>query len=82
MAAKHLSRLAVTLNPQQPSGFVIIVPMRIKIVTVSSKGQITIPKALRTRLGMQPGHKVELWVEKGSMRAKALKAAPKYPRRS
>jgi AbrB family looped-hinge helix DNA binding protein len=82
MADKHLSRLAVKLNPQQPSGFVIIVLMRIKIVTVSSKGQITIPKDLRTQLGMQPGHKVELWVEKGSLRARPMKPSPKYPRRS
>jgi AbrB family looped-hinge helix DNA binding protein len=82
MAAQHLSRLAVKLNPQQPSGFVIIVPMRIKIVTVSSKGQITIPKDLRTRLGMPPGAKVELWVEQGSLRARPLKALPKQSRRS
>jgi AbrB family looped-hinge helix DNA binding protein len=51
--------------------------MRVTIVTVSSKGQFTIPKALRERLGMQPGDRIELWVEKGSMRAKPLKAALK-----
>jgi AbrB family looped-hinge helix DNA binding protein len=56
--------------------------MKISIVTVSSKGQMTIPKALRNRLGMPPVAKVELWVEKGSLRAKALKPAPKQPRRS
>ena len=47
--------------------------MRIKIVTLSSKGPFTIPKARRTRLGIQPGDQVALWVEKGSMRARTLK---------
>jgi AbrB family looped-hinge helix DNA binding protein len=56
--------------------------MRIKIVTVSSKGQFTIPKALRERLGIQPGEKVELWVAHGSLRARPLTAVPKHPRRS
>ena len=27
--------------------------------TVTSKGQVTIPKAIRDRLGLKPGHKVE-----------------------
>ena len=54
--------------------------MRIQIVTISSKGQVTIPKDIRDCLGMQPGDEVELWVEKGCLRAKALKAAPKPPR--
>jgi AbrB family looped-hinge helix DNA binding protein len=47
-------------------------PVPVRIMTLSSKGQVTIPKALRDRLGMQPGYKVQLWVERGSMRAKAL----------
>jgi AbrB family looped-hinge helix DNA binding protein len=52
--------------------------MQIRTVRVSRKGQFTIPKALRERLGMQPGEKVELWVEHGNLRAKPLKP----PRRS
>jgi AbrB family looped-hinge helix DNA binding protein len=56
--------------------------MKISMVTVSSKGQFTILKALRTRLGMQPGHQVELWVAKGSLRVRPVKPPPKYPRRS
>ncbi len=51
--------------------------MHVKTVTISSKGQVTIPKALRTRLGIQPGDTVELWVEKGSLRARAVKPVPK-----
>jgi AbrB family looped-hinge helix DNA binding protein len=27
--------------------------------TVTSKGQITLPKAVRTALGLEPGHRVE-----------------------
>jgi AbrB family looped-hinge helix DNA binding protein len=82
MAAKHLKRLAAHQYPPQTFGFAIIDYMKIKMVTVSSKGQFTIPKALRTRLGMQPGDRVELWVEQGSLRVKPVKPAPKPPRRS
>jgi AbrB family looped-hinge helix DNA binding protein len=53
--------------------------MRVTIVTVSSKGQFTIPKALRDRLGMQPGDKVELWVKRGSLRARLVQPVPKPP---
>jgi AbrB family looped-hinge helix DNA binding protein len=67
-------------TPQQPSGFAIIYPMKITIVTISSKGQFTIPKALRERLGIQLGDRVEVWVEHGSMRAKPVKPVPKRPR--
>jgi AbrB family looped-hinge helix DNA binding protein len=56
--------------------------MKIKIVTISSKGQVTIPKALRDRLGMPPGAKVELWVAHGNLRVRPVKPSPKYPRRS
>jgi AbrB family looped-hinge helix DNA binding protein len=59
--------------------FAIIIAM--KTVTISSKGQFTIPKALRKRLGMQPGNTVELWVEKGRLRARLRKVMPKQPRR-
>ena len=27
--------------------------------TITSKGQITLPKAVRTKLGVEPGHRVE-----------------------
>jgi AbrB family looped-hinge helix DNA binding protein len=27
--------------------------------TITSKGQITVPKSVRTRLGLEPGHRVE-----------------------
>jgi antitoxin PrlF len=56
--------------------------MKIKIVTISSKGQVTIPKALRDRLGIQPGDRVEFWVDRGSMRVRRVKPAPKRPRMS
>jgi antitoxin PrlF len=32
--------------------------------TVTSKGQITIPKAIRDRLRLQPGHRVEFQVDR------------------
>jgi AbrB family looped-hinge helix DNA binding protein len=69
-------------NLKQDTGktsvFAIIVlmkdnPIKGRIVTVSSKGQITIPQDLRTRLGIQPGDKVYLWVEKGGMRVRPVK---------
>jgi hypothetical protein len=47
-------------HPQQPADFAIIFPMIVTTVTVSSKGQFTIPKDIRHLLGMQPGDKVEL----------------------
>jgi antitoxin PrlF len=56
--------------------------MKMTSVTLSSKGQFTLPKALRDRLGIQPGDRVEFWVEQESMRAKPLKPVPKPPRRS
>jgi AbrB family looped-hinge helix DNA binding protein len=51
--------------------------MMMKIVTISSKDQITIPKALCDRFGIQPGDKVELWVERGILRVQPVKRAPK-----
>ncbi|HZC01379.1 MAG TPA: AbrB/MazE/SpoVT family DNA-binding domain-containing protein [Gammaproteobacteria bacterium] len=53
-----------------------------KIVTVSRKGQFTIPKALRERFGLQPGAKVRLWVERGILRVQPVKPRPKRPRMS
>ena len=57
-----------------------ISPVNVRTVTLSSKGQFTIPKDLRTRLGMQPGERVELWVEQESLRARPVKPVPKAPR--
>ncbi|MCZ7625496.1 MAG: AbrB family transcriptional regulator [Candidatus Methylomirabilota bacterium] len=36
---------------------------------VSEKGQVTIPKPLRDRLGIRPGQVLELWEEKGRLTA-------------
>jgi AbrB family looped-hinge helix DNA binding protein len=47
-------------------------------VTISSKGQCTIPKAIRTRLGIHPGDTVSLWVENGSIHARPVKPIPKH----
>jgi AbrB family looped-hinge helix DNA binding protein len=55
-------------------------PFKGRIVTVSSKGQITIPQDHRKRLGMQPGDEVELWVEKGSLHVRPVKPIPKHSR--
>jgi AbrB family looped-hinge helix DNA binding protein len=55
--------------------------MQVKTVTVSSKGQFTIPKDLRDHLRMQPGDTVEFWVEKGSFRARPVQPVPTQPRR-
>lgn len=45
--------------------------------TVSEKGQVTIPKALRDRLGIRPGHVLDFREEKG--RLVAVKAVPQDP---
>jgi AbrB family looped-hinge helix DNA binding protein len=63
-------------RPQENVYFAIIVLMRIKIVTVSRKGQITIPQALRERMRLQPGDTVEIWVEKGSIYVQPVKPRP------
>jgi antitoxin PrlF len=42
--------------------------------TVSEKGQITVPKRLRERLGIHPGDRLELVEDRG--RLVATKAAP------
>ena len=45
-----------------------------KITTITSKGQVTIPKAVRDALGLKPGDKIEFWVDDG--RVKFRKAEP------
>jgi len=45
--------------------------------TVSEKGQITIPKALRDRLGIRPGQVLDFHEEKG--RLVGVKLAPEDP---
>ena len=42
-------------------------------VSVTSKGQVTIPKRVRQALGITPGSKVEFDVEGGSARLKLVK---------
>ena len=44
-------------------------------VTVSDKGQITLPQALRQRLGIVPGQRLELdTLDDGSLRVRKLEA--------
>jgi len=43
--------------------------------TVSGKGQVTIPKALRQRLGIRPGQALEFREESGSLVATKVSAA-------
>ena len=45
--------------------------------TVSEKGQVTIPKPLRERLGIRPGHVLDFHEEKG--RLVAAKTTPEDP---
>lgn len=45
--------------------------------TVSEKGQVTIPKAIRTRLGIRPGAVLEFEADKGRLIAR--KAEPINP---
>jgi len=54
----------------------ILYPIRMK-TTVSERGQIVIPKQLRTRLGLAPGQVLECWEERG--RLVAAKAAMSDP---
>ena len=46
------------------------------IAVVSSKGQIVIPAALRRRLGLGPGAKVELTDERDSIRLRVVRPLP------
>ena len=43
-------------------------------VSVTSKGQVTIPKRVRQALGITPGSKVEFNVDGGGARLKVVKA--------
>ena len=43
------------------------------MATVSSKGQVTIPKRVRQALGITPGSKVEFDLEGGGARLKLVK---------
>lgn len=43
--------------------------------TVSEKGQVTIPKALRTRLGIRPGAVLDFDAEEGRLVARKAHAA-------
>ncbi|MBI4241213.1 MAG: AbrB/MazE/SpoVT family DNA-binding domain-containing protein [Candidatus Rokubacteria bacterium] len=45
--------------------------------TVSEKGQVTIPKPLRDRLGIRPGHVLDFREERGCL--VATKATPEDP---
>lgn len=38
--------------------------------TLSSKGQLTIPRAVRDQLGLKPGMKLEIGVERGALVAR------------
>ena len=44
---------------------------------VSEKGQVTIPKRLRDRLGIRPGHVLDFYEERG--RLVATKSTPQDP---
>lgn len=43
--------------------------------TVSEKGQVTIPKALRDRLGIRPGQELDFSEEQGSLVARKAVAS-------
>ncbi|EXJ13969.1 AbrB/MazE/SpoVT family DNA-binding domain-containing protein [Imhoffiella purpurea] len=45
-------------------------------VTVSEKGQVVIPAAIRRRLGINPGSKLDFELEGDSIRIRLLKSIP------
>lgn len=45
------------------------------VATLSSKGQLTVPKTVRQTLGIDQGDGVEFTVEKGQVRMRASKPA-------
>lgn len=47
--------------------------------TVSQKGQVTIPKHLRNRLGIKPGQVLDFTEESGKLVAKKLNAKDEDP---
>ncbi|MDA2934877.1 AbrB/MazE/SpoVT family DNA-binding domain-containing protein [Acidobacteria bacterium AH-259-D05] len=42
------------------------------MATISTKGQITVPKALREKLGLRPGTRLEFHVEEGKLVAQKV----------
>lgn len=44
------------------------------VVSVSPKGQITMPKAIRTKLGVKPKDKVAIRLEQGEVKVTPVKA--------
>lgn len=44
------------------------------VVSVSPKGQITMPEAIRTKLGVKPKDKVEIRLEYGEVKVTPVKA--------
>jgi len=49
--------------------------------TLTSKGQVTIPKAIRDRLGLKPGHRVEFAADReGRVIVSPVKAPKRDPR--
>ncbi len=45
--------------------------------TITTKGQVTIPKAIRDRMGLKPGDKIEFVEERGTVRVRKRAAAQK-----
>ena len=39
-----------------------------RVTTLTSKGQVTIPKAIRDELGLRPHDKIEFFIEHGRVR--------------
>jgi len=46
--------------------------------TVSSKGQVTIPKELRDRLGIEPGTRLEFEAERGRLVARKVQTTDHF----
>ncbi len=47
------------------------------IVTVSDKGQVVIPAAIRRQLGLEPGSKLDFALEGDSIRVRPAKSIPR-----
>jgi antitoxin PrlF len=48
--------------------------------TITSKGQITLPKSVRTKLGVEPGHRVEfIETDAGFLVKSATRDIPRRP---
>jgi len=46
-------------------------------VTISDKGQVVIPAAVRRRLGLEPGSKLDFELEGDSIRVRPLRSIPR-----